>query len=101
MKAETKAKIQMRAGKIWRKVKEALPGILFWGGASVVTYGALKSYDNTRDIRRLNQQDSDLAREVVMMRDRQDADQQRMLELERQQNLLFERALRNTEGVDQ
>lgn len=98
MKAETKVRIKMRAGKIWRKVKEALPGILFWGGASVVTYGALKSYDNMRDIRRLNQQDSDLAKEIITMQDRQEADQQRMLELERQQNLLFERALRDTEG---
>ena len=96
MKAETKAKIQKKVSAVKRWAKDNLPWMLFWTGTGAVVYGGLKSFDNTRDIRKLARQDTELAREVIDLREQRKEDLDRMLELERQQNLLFERALRES-----
>lgn len=98
MKAETKAKIQKKVSAVKRWAKDNLPGLLFWAGTATVVYGGLKSYDNTKAIRLQSRQNASLAREVMDLQEQRKEDQDRMLELERQQNLLFERALRETEG---
>ena len=98
MKPETKAKIKAKAGKIWRKVKDSAPGILFFGGVTAVTVGAMKGYDNSREIRNLHRNDRILSETIDGISEMQSANLERMLELERQQNLLFERALKETEG---
>ena len=98
MKPETKVKIKMKAVKAWRKVKEAAPTVLSFGGCVLIGVGAGKGYRNSREIRTLKANDHELAKAYNEMSERQQQDRDRMLELERQQNLLFERALKETEG---
>ena len=98
MKSETKVKIKMKAAKIWRGVKEAAPTVLSFAGCVLIGVGAGKGYTNSKEIRKLKANDRELANAYNEMSDRQAADRDRMLELERQQNLLFERALKETEG---
>lgn len=87
MKAETKAKIKVVGRKLWKGIKTWTP----WIAGGVLVGGALRGYTNERDIRRLNMADAEMAR-TIMEHD------EKMEVLSRQQNLLFERALRETEG---
>lgn len=87
MQASTKAKLQAIGGKIWRGIKSCLP----WVAGGVIVGGALRGYSNERDIHRLYRMDTEMAKTVIQNNEKLEA-------LERQQNLLFERALRETEG---
>ena len=87
MKAETKARISMIGGKIWRTIKTYGP----WIAGGFLAGGALRGYTNEREIRRIQATDADMATAIT-------EDHIRIEELQRQPNLLFERALRETEG---
>lgn len=98
MKPNTKAKLEMR----WNKVKEFLRewGIPLGVGATVgAAWGSYFSvFSLDKRIRGIHAQQEEIIKIVENNADCQIADRQRMLELERQQNLLFERALKETEG---
>ena len=87
MKANTKAKLQIVGRKIWNGIKTYAP----WIAGGVLVGGALRGYTNERDINRLYGIDNEMAKTVIQNNEKLEA-------LERQQNLLFERALRETEG---
>ena len=87
MKANTKAKLQIVGRKIWNGIKTYAP----WIAGGVLVGGALRGYSNERDIHRLYRIDNEMAKTVIQNNEKLEA-------LERQQNLLFERALRETEG---
>ena len=98
MKPETKAKIAVG----WRKVKSAAKTVIVplfiggtigaaWGGYAM-GFAGIKAIVKTRD--ELN----DLKDVVANNAHCQQNDRDKLLELERQQNLLFEKALRETEG---
>lgn len=87
MKANTKAKLQVIGGKIWRGIKTYAP----WIAGGFLIGGAIRGYTNEKDINRLYRIDSEMAKTVIENNEKLEA-------LERQQNLLFERALRETEG---
>lgn len=98
MSPERKAKLQMK----WERVKAfgkdwIFP--IFVGGTIGAAWGSYFSvFGLDKRIRQMNEQQKELIRTVENNADCQITDRQRMLELERQQNLLFERALKETEG---
>lgn len=98
MTRETKAKWTVR----WLKAKDFIHRNGGWIFAGATTFAAWRGYEkskqNSRRIRTLFQRTEVLKDVVNNNADCQMRDRERMLELERQQNLLFEQALKETEG---
>lgn len=91
MSPEKKAKWEMRKARLTSWAKETLPWLFAgatvgaaWGGYLMGISACNRTADHSEAI-------GELARNQI-------EDRERMLELERQQNLLFERALKETEG---
>ena len=91
MKAETKAKWQMGAGKVWRFLKNYGLPIFAGATAGAAWSGHKRSIKLERQLAHTNEVVDNNARV-------QELDRCKLLELEHQQTVLFERALRKTEG---
>ena len=91
MKAETKAKWQLRWGKTKRFLKDyAVP---IFGGATIGAAwgGWSRSIKLEKELKHTQNVVNNNAREQIL-------DRNKLLDLEHQQTLLFEKALRVTEG---
>ena len=98
MTKETKAKLGMYWGKFKRAVKAAALPMFVGGTVGAAWGGYIAAFRHNKDIAELK---ANLrgTNDVVTHNARvQQYDQQRLSELERQQNMLFERALKETEG---
>ena len=91
MKAETKARLQTTWGKVKRFVKDW--GLPILGGATI---GA--AWSGHLRATRLEKELAATQDVVVNNAQEQIKDRTKLLDLEHQQTLLFERALRKTEG---
>lgn len=98
MTKETKAKLGMYWGKFKRAVKvAALP--MFVGGTVGAAWGGyIAAFRHNKDIAELRTNLRETNDVVTHNARVAQYDQQRLSELERQQTLLFERALKETEG---
>ena len=96
--SEFKQKVKKAGIKAWCWCKQHGPGVIFWGGVGVTIGGALRGYTNERKIDELQKRYETTVAVVNNNADCQQYDRERLNELERQTNLLFEKALKKTEG---
>ena len=97
MKDETKKKIEVFYSNAKAKAKKYAPFVLIYGGLIAIVRGSIKGSQSAKRCDKLERQHEEMCKYVIANRL---TDQERMLNLERQQNELLEKALKITEGAE-
>ena len=95
---EFKVKAKVKAKKAWTTAKPYLGAIAIGGTIGAAWGGYMGAFSNDARLKRMEKQMRGLVEVVNNNADCQVADQKRLNNLERQNNLLFEEALKRTEG---